>query len=153
MVTAFVMSGLKGKSSLCKRITRLVARLCGKKEARRVRVAHAFRMSTTFNSSLSNAEVEVSSFMRQLNTSKLTSLDNPRFPLRLNKAEKMRSLASGRSFYRQLLQKHAERRVFTCMEEYLEVAGVPILSGRMRVPQSREEREKQPSLRRRMNTI
>lgn len=144
----------------CGWICSILSRLCTKRSPGRTRVAVGFRMSTTFNSSVSNPAVnikEMSSFMRQLYYSKRSSRDsssfNQSFDSKLLKDRKQMSLASGRSFYRQLMQKHEGEMSLTCAEDYSDVAGVPILGIQIRVPQTRLETDKRPAMRPRMNTI
>jgi hypothetical protein len=117
-------------------------------------------MSTTFNSSISNPAVklkEMSSFMRQLYYSRRssggTSSLNRSIDSNISKDRKQMSLASGRSFYRQLMQKHEGEMSITCAEDYHDVAGVPILGVQIRVPQTRLEADKRPAMRPRMNSI
>ena len=81
-----------------------------------------------------------------------SSLDRS-FDSKIIKDRKQMSLASGRSFYRQLLQKHEGEVSYTCAEDYHDVAGVPILSVQIRVPQTRLEADKKPAMRPRMNSI
>lgn len=154
------MSVSQPPSGLCGRFCSLLSRLCVKPSPNRARVTAAFRMSTTFGSSMSNPALslkEMSSFMRQLYYSKrmsdgTSSLDRS-FDSKISKDRKQMSLASGRSFYRQLLQKHEGEMSLTYAEDYHDVAGVPILSVQIRVPQTRLEADKRPAMRRRMNSI
>lgn len=75
------------------------------------------------------------------------------FDSKVSKDRKQMSLMSGRSFYRQLMQKHEGEMSFTYADDYQDVAGVPILSFQMRVPQTRLEADKRPAMRPRMNSI
>lgn len=67
--------------------------------------------------------------------------------------ERQLSLASGRSFYRQLMTKHQGEVI--CArgpEDYHDIAGVLILREQLRVAEGREVKEKLPGLRPRLNT-
>ena len=48
------------------------------------------------------------------------------FDSKVSKDRKQMSLMSGRSFYRQLMQKHEGEMSFTYADDYQDVAGVPI---------------------------
>jgi len=95
--------------------------------------------------------------MRQLYYSRRssggTNSFNQSIDSKILKDRKQMSLASGRSFYRQLIQKHEGEMSLTCAEDYRDVAGVPILGVQIRVPQSRLEVDKRPAMRPRMNSI
>lgn len=82
-----------------------------------------------------------------------TSSFNRSFDSKASKDRRQMSLASGRSFYRQLMQKHEGEMSLTCAEDYQLVAGVPILGFQMRMPQTRLEADKRPAMRPRMNSI
>lgn len=154
------MSASEPSRGFCGRFCSLFSRLCTKRSPGRTRVSAGFRISTTFNSSMSNPAVnlkEMSSFMRQLYYSRRssggTNSFNQSIDSKISKDRKQMSLASGRSFYRQLMQKHEGEMSLTCAEDYHDVAGVPILGIQIRVPQSRLEADKRPAMRPRMNSI
>ena len=151
------MSEADGSNKCCIPLAALFSRLCWKPKRPPVRVTNAvFRMSSTFNSSASSHVVKIkefSSFMRQLYKSRKSSRGTQSLNSQTCPEKKQMSLASGRSFYRQLMQRHEGEMSLTCAEDYLDIAGVLILSQPVRIPQTREDRDKCPVMRPRMNTI
>lgn len=151
------MSEAKGSNKCCVPVLALFSRLCSKPKRSVPRIANAaLRMSSTFNSSASSQAVKIkefSSFMRQLHQSRKSSHRTQSLSSRVSPEKKQMSLASGRSFYRQLVQRHEGDLSFTCAEDYLDVAGVLILSQPVRIPQSRVDKDKLPAMRPRMNTV
>ena len=63
------------------------------------------------------------------------------------------SLPADRSFYKEMRDRRTKDAGLSYEEDYMDVAGVLILSTQVRVPQSRMEQDRCPGMRPRMYTI